>query len=383
MLTFQIAGSALAIGTLAILSKYEKYRMDKEFKQYFMTPSQQNTNSILLPDKYDMTEFVPRFHNLQPQTFENYIGQEDVKTLLLLEIHGALRNNIPLRHILLYGKAGTGKTTLAKIIAKAVDKPFFEVTASGIDNLDKLMDLVDKINTIGKEGSILFIDEIHLLKREIQTHLYSLMTDNRITLNKRGVVETINITPMTIIGATTYMGELDEAFRSRFDLPLKLTNYTTDQMKEIITRNAQKLEMTVETDVFTMLALNCRKSPRVANSLLVTSTRLTDGILTVEDVGMLFRMLKVFPDGLQIPHISILYALAKADKQSLGLNTLAKIIQEDVISIKDEWENYLLSEGYVTVSRGLGRTITEKGLKYLDNILKNETFKNELKETIK
>lgn len=329
----------------------------------------QDSNSFEF-NNYKAEDFIPKFNKLQPDNFDEFIGQNEIKEIIKLEIEGCKRKQEPLRHILFYGRPGLGKTTLAKIIARAVGKPFFEVTASGFDNVQKIIDLVDKINTIGQKGSILFIDEIHMLPKDIQTHIFSLMTDNRLTLVKKNVVQTIDVTPITIIGATNYMGSLVEAFRSRFALAIKFVPYSSPDMQTIIQNNANRLGIKVESDVLKLLAMNCQKSPRVAENLTVTATRITGDTLTLYDVKTMFELLKIYPDGLQVPQVNILYALAKAEDGSLGINTLSKIIGEDVVSINEEWENYLMEENYITISKGRGREITEKGKKYLSELNK-------------
>lgn len=340
-----------------------------------------NSKSVEIK-QYRKEDYIPTFHSLQPKNFEEYVGQEHIKEILNLEIQGCSRKNIPLRHILLYGGAGLGKTSLSKIIAKEADKPFFEITSSGLDNIEKLLDLIEKINTINISGSILFLDEIHCLKREIQTHLYSLMTDNKITITKEKQVECIDVVPLTIIGATTYAGELDSAFKSRFSLPLKLCDYSTKEMKTILKNAIRRLEYEVEDDALNLLALSCRNSPRVANNLIVSASRLTDHCITKYDVEKIFRMIKIYPDGLEIPHIRLLHALFTSEKGNLGLNTLAKKSGEDVASISEDWENYLISENYIEIQTR-GRMITEKGRKYITDIMNNETYRKELEYIIK
>jgi len=314
---------------------------------------------------YKPEDFIPKFNRLQPDNFNDFIGQNDTKEIIKLEIDGCREKNEPLRHILFYGRPGLGKTTLAKIIARACDKPFFEVTASGFDNVQKIIDLVEKINSLGQKGSILFIDEIHMLPKDIQTHIFSLMTDNRLTLVKKNVVQTIDVTPLTIIGATNYMGSLVEAFRSRFAISIKFVSYSNIEMETIIKNNSNRLGIEIEPESLSLLALNCQKSPRTAENLIITATRISGKTLTATDIKTMFEMLKIYPDGLQTAQVSILYALAKAEDGCLGLNTLAKIIGEDVISINEEWENYLMAENYITISKGRGREITPKGKKYL------------------
>jgi len=333
--------------------------------------------------QYKKEDFIPKFHALQVNNIDDFVGQEHLKTIIDLEIAGCKRHNEPLRHILLYGSAGLGKTTLSKIIAKTYDKPFFEVTASGLDTVAKLVDVIEKINAIAEVGSILFIDEIHLLKREIQTHLYSLMTDNRITLSKENQVETIDVTPMTIIGATTYAGELDEAFRSRFSLPLKLNEYTSSEMQTIIKGAINRSKHEIDSGALQMLAENCRKCPRVALSLVVTASRVTEGTITEQDVSTIFRLLRVYPDGLEMAHVKILWALHTSEKGHLGLNILAKKTGEDAVSIAQEWENYLIAEGYIEIASGKGRIITTKGKDYLKDLLKKEEFKNEFRNILR
>ena len=169
-----------------------------------------------------------------------------------------------------------------------------------------------------------FIDEINMLPKDIQVHIYSLMTDNKITLVTKGVIQSIDVVPLTVIGATNYMGALDSAFRSRFPLPIKFNSYKVEELKIIISENAKRLKVILEPEALEMLALNCQRSPRISQNLIITSTRISEGTLNGTDVTTMFRLMKIFPDGMYVPQINILYALSKAENGSLGLNTFSK-----------------------------------------------------------
>ena len=316
---------------------------------------------------------------LRPKAWDEYIGQESVKKNLNLLIEAAKERKQMPEHVLLYGPAGLGKTTLAHIIGSILNVPI--QTTSG-PMIERAGDIVSLASTL-EEGGVLFIDEIHGLNKNIEEVLYPIMESSSISImvgkgpTARSVV--INLPPTTIIAATTQVGKISTPLRTRFSGGvLRLQSYAVEEIKEIVLRSAKKLEVTVTNDAAVEIAKRSRKTPRTANYLLkrvrdyaqIYNTTVTQDIvktalqeqdideygLTTEDRNVLDIIQTIFNGG------------------PVGIQALATTLSEDIKTVEEVYEPFLVQIGFLKRTPR-GRSITEKGSAYL-HATKNSSKNN-------
>ncbi|TCK04635.1 Holliday junction branch migration DNA helicase RuvB [Phorcysia thermohydrogeniphila] len=302
----------------------------------------------------------------RPESLDQFIGQEKVKKVLKVAIESAKKRGEPLDHVLFYGPPGTGKTTLSMIIAKELGKEIKIVSAPTIERKGDLIALITSLN----EGDVLFIDEIHRLNRSLEESIYSAMEDFRIDIvtgsgSKRAL--SIELPRFTLIGATTRLNLLTPPFRSRFGLICRLELYTASELARIAKKNAEKLGIVLSEGALKILARSSRGTPRILNQLL---KRFRD-YATVhgwEKIGE-DRAKKVLDElgidsyGLDQMDRKILKTIAEVFKGGpVGLNTLAMVLKEDVETIANVHEPYLIEMGFI-VRTPRGRKITPEGLR--------------------
>lgn len=289
---------------------------------------------------------------IRPQTLEDYIGQSENKENLDTFIKAALIREEPLDHVLLYGPPGLGKTTLAHIIANEMHANI--KTASG-PAIEKSGDLAAVLSTL-EPGDVLFIDEIHRMPRFIEEILYPAMEDFTIDLvvggdgNTRSV--TINLPKFTLVGATTKAGDISSPLRDRFGIVLKLNYYTDEELTDIIKRTSNVYEMPINNDAALELARRSRKTPRIANRLFkrVRDFALVNGdtCINLETTKLALDKLNVDEYGLDQIDLEYLNALInKYNGGPVGANTIATSIGEELGTIEDIVEPFLLQTGFI------------------------------------
>ena len=287
--------------------------------------------------------------SIRPSTLSEYVGQSEVKDNIDIFIKAAKMRNEPLDHVLLYGPPGLGKTTLAYIIANELGSNI--KTASG-PSIEKSGDLAAILSTL-EPGDVLFIDEIHRMPRYIEEILYPAMED--FTLD--------------IIGATTRIGDLTSPLRDRFGITCKLKYYTEKELKQIVERTSRVLEMPIENSASTELAKRSRGTPRIANRLFkrVRDFALVDGksVIDKKITDKALGRLKVDNAGLdETDHQFLRAIIEKFDGGPVGIETIASSIGEEISTIEDVYEPFLLQEGYI--KRTLrGRVVTKKAYDHL------------------
>ena len=304
----------------------------------------------------------------RPERLEEFLGQEKVRKILKVAIESAKRRGEPLDHVLFYGPPGTGKTTLSMIIAKELGREIKIVSAPTIERKGDLVALITSLN----EGDVLFIDEIHRLNRAIEESIYSAMEDFRIDIvtgGARAKSFSIDLPRFTLIGATTRLNLLTPPFRSRFGIICRLELYSVPELKEIAKRNSIKLSINMTERALEVLARCGRGTPRILNQLL---KRFRD-YATVNNWDRIDKKraeeilteLGIDSYGLDRMDRKILKTIAEMFKGGpVGLNALATVLKEDVDTIENVHEPYLIELGLI-VRTPRGRKVTAKALELL------------------
>ena len=308
--------------------------------------------------------------NIRPECLDEYVGQTEIKENLRVFIEAAKMRNESLDHVLLYGPPGLGKTTLAHIIANELGTNI--KTASG-PSLEKSGDLAAILSTL-EPGDVLFIDEIHRMPKYIEEILYPAMEDFELDIiigaEGRSRSVKIDLPPFTLVGATTRAGDISSPLRDRFGIVSKLNYYSEDELKDIIKRTSNVLNMHIDDEAAIELAKRCRKTPRIANRLfkrvrdfaLVEGSGKIDLDITINSLNRL-KVDKSGLDGIDIDYLSAL--IQKFNGGPVGVETISTAIGEEVTTIEDVVEPYLLQEGFVKRTRS-GRIATEKAYDHLN-----------------
>ena len=328
---------------------------------------------------YDLEDDKVLDNTIRPESIDEYIGQTDVKENIRVFVSAAKMREEALDHVLLYGPPGLGKTTLAFIIAHELDTNI--KTASG-PSIEKPGDLAAILSTL-EPGDVLFIDEIHRMPRYIEEILYPAMEDFSLDIivgsdgNSRNIK--IDLPPFTLVGATTRAGDLSSPLRDRFGIINKLEFYTVDELTDIVKRTARVLDVDIDEEAAVELAMRSRGTPRIANRLFkrVRDFAMVDGSgnIDLDITKKALKRLKVDENGLDSTDRELLLAIInKFNGGPVGIDALSSSIGEEVTTIEDVYEPYLLQEGLLKrTSRG--RVVTDKAYQVL-GISKNKE-KNE------
>ena len=301
-------------------------------------------------------------NSLRPRRLQDYIGQERIRENILISIQAARQRKEPLDHILLYGPAGLGKTTLAGIIANEMG---VNIRVTSGPAIEKPGEMAAVLNGLG-EGDILFVDEIHRLNKQVEEVLYPAMEDFAIDIllgkgqNARSI--RLNLPRFTLIGATTRAGLLSAPLRDRFGEIHRLEFYTPEELRLIIMNSARKLDVTIEDSGALELARRSRGTPRLANRILKRVRDFAqvryDGSITEQVANTALDLMEVDKMGLDRSDRRFLMTLVETYHGGpAGVDALAAAIGEDAGTIEDLIEPYLLQNGFINRTPR-GRTAT-------------------------
>ena len=309
--------------------------------------------------------------SLRPQTFDDYIGQDQIKKNLNISIQAATKRGEPLDHLLFYGPPGLGKTSLAYLIAKSLGSSI-KITSGPA--LEKPGDLASILTNV-EQGDVLFIDEIHRLSKTLEEVLYSAMEDFvlDIIVGKGPSARTLrlDLPKFTLIGATTKYGSLSGPLRSRFGNIYSFDFYEPSHITTILERSSSILNVKAESrEVLDRIAARSRQTPRVANRLLKRVRDVAevhnDGTMSLPIAEQTFEMLGVDTYGLEAGDRRILETIIhKFNGGPVGLSTLAASTAEEIVTIEEIYEPFLMRQGFIQRTPR-GRIVTDICYDYLN-----------------
>ncbi|MBI4720952.1 MAG: Holliday junction branch migration DNA helicase RuvB [Chitinivibrionia bacterium] len=306
---------------------------------------------------------------LRPKSLADFIGQEELKANLGVFIKAAKLRAEALDHVLVYGPPGLGKTTLAYIIANELEVPIKTTSGPAFQNAAELLGVLSRV----ERRQVLFIDEIHRLPRILEEHLYQAMDDLRCELivdkgpNARHYA--LNIESFTLVGATTRAGMITAPMRDRFGVVFRIGYYASEELRKIVLRSARILGIDITEDGAAEIARRSRGTPRIANRLLKRARDFAEvegkGKIDKPAADYALERLQVDAKGLDEMDRRILSTIIqKFAGGPVGIHSLAIAISEEIETIEDVYEPYLIQEGFLKRTQR-GRVATPIALSHL------------------
>jgi Holliday junction DNA helicase RuvB len=328
----------------------------------------ENTDNLISGDQQaeDRNEY-----SLRPQYFKEYVGQDEMKENLTVFIASAKKRKESLDHVLLFGPPGLGKTTMANIIAREMA---CSIRSTSGPVIEKQGDLAAILTSL-EPNHVLFIDEIHRMNRVIEEVLYSAMEDYSldIMIGQGPSARTIklDLPRFTLIGATTRSGLLSTPLRERFGIPLHFNFYEPHELKEIIIRSAVILDVQIFEESALEIGRRSRGTPRIANRLLKRARDFadmkTEGVITTEIVNETLYRLGIDSFGLDRLDRKLLRQIIEIhDGGPVGINTIAATVSEEIDTIEEVVEPFLLKSGMIRRTPR-GRVVTQKAYQHLES----------------
>lgn len=325
-------------------------------------------NKIISPELENMEEEKIE-KNLRPKTLDEYIGQDKIKENLKIYIEAAKQRGEPLDHVLLYGPPGLGKTTLSNIISNEMNSNIKITSGPAIEKPGDLAALLTNLN----EFDVLFIDEIHRLNKSVEEILYPALEDYTldIIIGKGPSARSIrlDLPKFTLIGATTKAGSLTTPLRDRFGIVNRLELYTVKELTTIVKRSSKILEILIDEEAAVEIARRSRGTPRIANRLL---KRVRDYALVLGDGNIDLKIARIALNKLEIDELGLdeidrkllETIILKYNGGPVGIETLAATIGEEVETIEDVYEPYLMQIGFISRTPR-GRIALEDAYKHM------------------
>lgn len=316
--------------------------------------------------------------SLRPTSFQEYVGQERLKRNLKIAIDAVKKraDGTSLDHVLLYGPPGLGKTTMANVIAHELGANLRVTSGPAIERAGDLASILTNL----QDGDVLFIDEIHRLRRAVEEILYSAMEDYKldIVIGKGPAARSVrlDLPHFTVIGATTRTGSLAGPLRDRFGITHRLEYYKVPEIEQIVTRTAAILNTEIKPEATALLATRSRLTPRIANRLTKRVRDFADvngdGIIDTPTATRALALLEIDELGLDPADRNMLeLMLENYDDRPVGLTTIAALTGDETTTIEDYYEPYLIQLGFIEKTPR-GRRVTEKAKRHL-NALKTQS----------
>lgn len=309
--------------------------------------------------------------SLRPTSFQEYVGQERLKRNLKIAIDAVKKraDGTSLDHVLLYGPPGLGKTTMANVIAHELGANLRVTSGPAIERAGDLASILTNL----QDGDVLFIDEIHRLRRAVEEILYSAMEDYKldIVIGKGPAARSVrlDLPHFTVIGATTRTGSLAGPLRDRFGITHRLEYYKIPEIEQIVTRTAAILNTKIKPEATSLLATRSRLTPRIANRLTKRVRDFADvngdGVINTETATKALALLEIDELGLDPADRNMLeLMLENYEDRPVGLTTIAALTGDETTTIEDYYEPYLIQLGFIEKTPR-GRRVTEKAKRHL------------------